>query len=380
MSKKLDKIEKIWYNPTDKEYYSKGGYVMKNCKKKITIAFCGLLLLVKPAQAFITLDFTEIKSVISQITTAVDNLQQVKAQMTEMMGSLKAIGDSCKTITQFAPNFDNLTDGILATNKATETLDSTLKTQLAAQNKLDETLGMVNTAQKRMATSLVDEIEKGMKLATKESVNNIVLAKNTVAVEEEEEESYDVAELQKNLQKIFESTEEGNNQLNIGLNDVFDETLNIMNKGADINDEALDGLSELILRINKGISEEKREYFAARLNELKLREQEVSDQGLTIAEDAKAKYNRQYQEKIADGIRNYQKAVLAYVDDNLSKEELLKAGAILRETSSSKEVYADAELLAEYKTKVAAVRLEAEQLAKEITDFLEKSDKKLQES
>lgn len=345
---------------------------MKNCKRGVTIAFCGLSLLIKPANAFVAFDFTETPGTFTQITEALDNLAQAKAQLTEMMDSLKAIGDSCMSITQFAPNFDDLTDGVLAANTTADTINNTLKTQVAVHDKLGKTLNTVDNAQKRMAEALVDQIEKGMKLAAVTTDANIILAENQLSysyIEEEEEEGTDAAELEKSILALFENTQKENNQLTIGLNDVFDETINIMNKGADLNDEMLAKLSTKILVLHKDINKEKQEYFLSKLNKLKEREQRVSDWGITIAENAKDRFNAQYKEKLSDGINNYKKTILAYVEGNISKDEVIKAGAALKEISDSSADYADAKQLEEYKKEVLAVRQEAESLAKDITEF-----------
>ena len=352
---------------------------MKNCKRGITIAFCGLSLMIRPADAFVTFDFTETPGTFTQITEAMENLAQAKAQMTEMMNSLKAIGDSCMSITQFAPNFDSIADGLLAANTTADTLNSSLETQVAVQDKLDKTLNSIDGAQKRTAEALVNQIEKGMKLASVDVSNKIILAENQMSsqyIEEEEEESVDVAELEKNLSDMFENIQKDNNELSIGLNDVFDETINIMNKGSDLNDKVLENLSTKILVLEKEINKEKQEYFLGRLNELKTREQKVSDWGISIAEDAKDRYNRQYQEKIVDGINNYKKTVFAYVEGSISKEDVLGAGAMLKELTASFENYADAKQLDSYKTEVTAVRQEAEKLAQDITDYLKTKKEK----
>ena len=91
---------------------------MGKCKRHTAIILCCASFLInKPAYAFWpVLDFGEIIPIVSNVTTSLDSLSQTKSQLTELKNSLKAIGDSIDTISQFSQDLRNNLNDIAKDN------------------------------------------------------------------------------------------------------------------------------------------------------------------------------------------------------------------------------------------------------------------------
>jgi len=348
---------------------------MINYKGKFAIVLCGSLLFMKPAQALIYLDLTEYPTgVIPQVTQAADALSNVKSQLSEMTNNLKAIGNVKQTIAQYGKDLYN--KGMqYAANNAVETINNTLETSVIAQDELNKTTDKVDSAQKVFAEVLVKQIESGMKLARNHFTESTQLAynqNNFPLIEEEEEENIDIKQMQKGLIVVFENIKKESSQLSLELNDVYDEAISIMNRGADLNNKALAELLKKVDTSGNKLSEEQRVAIQTKLRDLISREQKISDTGIEIAEQNQTRYNKEYQEKMAEGINNYQNAVLAYTEGNITKEEVLKAGALFKNNVASIDVSSNKEQWLSYKQEITAVQKETAELAKEISRILDK--------
>jgi hypothetical protein len=199
-------------------------------------------------------------------------------------------------------------------------------------------------------------------------------ANNETVIEEEEEEI--ISEKNDDIEAVFNNTKEESSQLVIQLNDTFDEALNSMNKGAAISQEKLTELSEALRALTEeDIDAKDKASLEKRLGELIEHSQKVSDWGVSIAENAKNKYNREYKDKILDGINNYQKVVQAYKKGNATKDDVTIAGATLKKSVSEVNAIPDKAIMVSYKREVGIVIEEARKLSEDIKKAIENKQK-----
>ena len=136
-----------------------------------------------------------------------------------------------------------------------------------------------------------------------------------------------------------------------------------MNQTADMNHKSLAAL-EKFLKSAKEADADKLADLRVRVNDLMQREQLLSDKSVQAVENNKNQHNKDYQENIADGINNYQKIVQAYMSGDISKEEVLNAGAKLKQAVASSKTATT--VSDSYKKDIAAIQEETLALAKEV--------------
>ena len=87
---------------------------------------------------------------------------------------------------------------------------------------------------------------------------------------------------------------------------------------------------------------------------------------MAVTEAAKDNYNQEYQEKIADGINNYEKVVDGYVHGNISAAEVSAAGEKLKQDIATIDVMPDKSVLAEINRDEKTLRDNFSRLAEDI--------------
>ena len=188
-----------------------------------------------------------------------------------------------------------------------------------------------------------------------------------VEEEEEEEEIPDVVDeaVKDELQAGFDAVKEESLKVAEQVNDAFDASIRSLNKTAQDSLKVFDRLEEVIAK-TKDIAPADKKEFSARLIELKKEQQRVSDRALAVTEAAKDNYNQEYQEKIADGINNYEKVVDGYVHGNISAAEVSAAGEKLKQDIATIDVMPDKSVLAEINRDEKTLRDNFSRLAEDI--------------
>lgn len=341
---------------------------MNNMKQGITAICCVLSLSLVSAnsKAIPVTDLIEdFVPVPTEIVQAGMSLANAKNQLSQLQEGLDAMGGNSVKSFGLGENLraedDEAED---MANNVSDTVKYALDTNIKAQGVLDEAGNAVDNAQQDIANSLVLKVESDMKLALKETPHNIYIAQNDITtVFEEEEESVDIALEQNKINTLFNNVKEKSKQLNAELNDTYDETLSIMNQTADMNHKSLAAL-EKFLKSAKEADADKLADLRVRVNDLMQREQLLSDKSVQAVENNKNQHNKDYQENIADGINNYQKIVQAYMSGDISKEEVLNAGAKLKQAVASSKTATT--VSDSYKKDIAAIQEETLALAKEV--------------
>lgn len=343
---------------------------MSNIKQNIAVVCCGLTLSLIPEISKAMIPGSDlIESYVplpNEITQTATSLANAKNQLAQLKENLSAMGgDAVKAFDMGVSLRAEDDEGDEAANHVSETIKYAFDTNIKAQNILEQASSAVDNAQQDIANSLVQKVEKDMKLASNTTPHNIYIAQNEVSLslEEEEEESVDSSAEQDKINALFDGVKKESKQLNTELNDTFDSTLNIMNQVADMNHKSLTAL-EKFLKSAKEADADKLAELRVRVHELIKKEQLVSDRNVQAIENNKNQHNKDYQENIADGINNYQKVVQAYINGDTSKDEVLAAGAKLKQAVANSKTATN--VSDGYKNDIAAIQEETLALAKEV--------------
>ena len=113
-----------------------------------------------------------------------------------------------------------------------------------------------------------------------------------------------------------------------------------------------------------------------KIGELQVRQQRLADRMIAVAESAKEEYNLEYQNKIADGIDNYEKVIERYLRGDASREEVISAGEKLKEDAALLNVAPDKGIIAELNKEAEILKSEFAAMAAEI----KKTEKKGKET
>ena len=342
---------------------------MSNIKQSIAVVCCGLTLSLTPgnSKAIPVFDFIEdVVPVPTEIIQAGMSLANAKSQLTQLQEGLNALGGNSVNTFDLGENLREEDDEAEDfANNISETVKYALDTNIKAQNVLDQASNSVDNAQQNIANVLVQTVEGNMKLASDTKSHNIYIAQNeiTVSLEEEEEEGVDSSVEQDKINALFDNVKKESRQLNTELNDTFDTALNVMNQAADMNHKSLTAM-EKFLKSAKEADADKLAELRTRVSDLIQREQLISDKNVQAIENNKAQHNKDYQENVEDGINNYQKIVQAYLSGDVSKDEVLKAGAELKQAVANSKTATN--VSAGYKNDIAAIQEETLALAKEV--------------
>ena len=162
-------------------------------------------------------------------------------------------------------------------------------------------------------------------------------------------------------------------ELTMQLNDSFEEVIASMNKNAQENHQMLTDLHKGMKELTN-VDLIKKQQIRDRLATLITKEQNVSSWGISIAEAERDKYNQENKSKIQEGLNNYQKVVLAYIDGYASRKDVSEAGDMLKKQAKSIRIKPDVMVLNKYKQEIAAVQEEMNSITVEIKELLKTSD------
>lgn len=283
-------------------------------------------------------------------------------------------------------------------NKATEDLDQASERVNDALDDLEDT-GLVDTgdvrdkindlneAQSGLAGTANDVVDKKEKVEEgydkakekykefkeKRKKKKEAAAEQQEAVEEEEEEeeipdtpdTKDMTALREEIKAGFAVARDENKKMAEQLNDIMDASINVLNKTAGENRVVLDELTQVI-RDTDRLDKQGKKVLLKKIAELQVRRQQLSDRMIAVAESAKDEYNLEYQNKIADGIDNYEKVVERYLRGDASREEVFSAGEKLKEDATLLNVAPDKGVIAELNKDAEMLKSEFAALAAEI--------------
>ena len=378
---------------------------MMKSKSLIAVLFCCALFVCKPAKAFWPIfDFTEIAPIYSQISTGFESLKNLKDQLIELKDNLSAFGNSISGIATFAKDIsDKVSNAAEAVGKATSVVNKTLGTDIkigrdvqkalegvagatttisntatasteyisGATSGIDKTTNVIDdvddaktkiddkfnkkdeTPKEETTTPSEDKKEEEAKTTTpakKESVGDKIkkmlpkiIGKKTPIEEEEEEEEVSEAEDQLRIDSIKENIGlilSESEALSDQLNDLLDISINTLHKNSEENQKKLLEIEYVITRAQNIEDKDKKDLLAS-LSKIKEQQEKTSTRLVEVIEAVKDNYNQEYNSKVVDGYKNYEKIAIAYVRGDATKKELKDAGINLKKTISSISVSPD---------------------------------------
>lgn len=262
----------------------------------------------------------------------------------------------------------NQADGMA--DKATSGIDTAQKTGKDAED-------LLNKAQEKTQKPNTDTEKSGSQGI---SGSSAPVSSQPEAVEEEEEEEEipdinDMVALREEIKAGFAVARDENKKMAEQLNDVMDASVSALNKTTEESRLALEKLAQGV-RDTDRLDKQDKEVLEKKIGELQVRQQRLADRMIAVAESAKEEYNLEYQNKIADGIDNYEKVIERYLRGDASREEVISAGEKLKEDAALLNVAPDKGIIAELNKEAEILKSEFAAMAAEI----KKTEKKGKET
>lgn len=353
---------------------------MRKYKHYILVLFCGMLSSVQTVHAqWLVFDFTEAVPIFKDVKDGVETIKDLKNQLNVKNLTLGAIG---KEMNSFASFGKGLKIGRKSGGSSGENTVETVKsgednTRQATSDASTAATSTVNT-QKDITNDYIDQTQKmldGRKLSLNSELQPFQISENTIIPdivfeEEEEEEEWNVSAIEEEINVLQASAMSEQKQLAVELNDVLDAQLAILNKSAQENENALKELSATIWQIDK-LSQDNKETLQDKITQIAERQRGASDWAIKIVESVKENYNKEYSNKIKDGMNNYTKVVIAYIRGDATREDVTSLGDALKRNISTINVTPDMGVLDELYKKMADIRSEVENLVSEVNRVLE---------
>ena len=176
----------------------------------------------------------------------------------------------------------------------------------------------------------------------KQILPNIISKKSLIEEEEEEEEVPETEDqlridtIKENIALILSESD----SLSIQLNDLLDISLNTVHKNFEQGQEKLTEIEYVINRAQNIEEKDKKELIIS-LDKIKQKQKEATNKLVNVIEAVKDNYNQEYNNKVVDGYKNYEKVAIAYVKGDASKKELKDAGVNLKKSIASINVSPD---------------------------------------
>lgn len=352
---------------------------MKLNKRHYIIFICCISLWAKPAWSlWPVFDFQEISPITSNIRTGLDSLNQAKSQMKELGNTLGSIGNTILTIAAYGQDLSKLNKAITGeVSSLTDTISNNLGNN---QNIVAEIPGMLGNTQglhQGLVGQFVDQTtsilkNKGRKLSqiqTKSEIKLALLENISIEEEEEEEEVSSTDTFKDEILTSFDSIKEENAQIFIQTNDVLDLAISNLNATAEINQKAFNNLKSALVQTDK-LTEQHKNDLQKEVDALAKKEQTLSEWGIDIVESAKKNYNRQYKEKIEDGLNNYKKVIIAYLNGNVDRADVINVGNEFKLSAASINASPDISVIKKYQQETVIVQNETDKLKANIEKLL----------
>ncbi len=345
------------------------GEIMKISKYLLIISFISMLS--KPTQAFWpVLDFGEIIPIVSNVTTSIDSMNQVKDQLTQLKNTLSSIGENIKTIAAFSQDLKKTAED--AVNQATGSMSLVNKnTGLNIEiphiiNKnLEDIDGQFTIALNDITTETNNIISGNIA-----KVETEILEESNMQIEEEEEEEETSEEegLKKKQDKIIKNLEEFQkdcNQIMVQMNDVLDASINTLNSAANKTKETMESLRKTITLV-EDTDQSSKDKIINQIEELIQKQENLSDSAIEVIEEAKENYNKEYQKRLIEGIDNYKKVIIQYFNGDVRVEEVGKVGKSLKEDIAKIDIKVDTKALENIQSQTEDIKAMMQEIVKEI--------------
>lgn len=346
--------------------------IYKISKYVVLVSFISILS--KPTQAFWpVLDFGEITPIVSNVTTAIDTVNQAKSQLTELKNSISAIGENIKTIAAFGQDLKK------SVKEAADQATGSLKFVEANTGLNIEIPNIVNSNLKDVdgkftlalndITSETNSILSGNFEKVSQSVSEDVNMQ--IEEEEEEEEISEEESLKKKQDEIVSKLEEFQkecSQVMVQMNDVLDASINTLNNAADKTKETLENLRKTITLVEEA-DQASKDKIIKQIEELTKKQEKLSDSAIEVMEQVKENYNKEYQKKLIEGIDNYKKVIIKHFNGDASVEEVKRVGEELKEEIAKINIKVDTETLENIQRETEGIKASMQEIVKEVKEM-----------
>ena len=271
-------------------------------------------------------------------------IDKIKQGSDDLSNATEGIGNALDKINE---------TGIIDTGGFGNALDNINQKQENLSGKAEDAEKAYNKAKDKYDEYREKKEQKEKGEAASESDN--------VPVEEEEEEEevseYSAKEAAEEMKLGFDTVKDESRKVAERVNDSFDASISTLNQTAQKSLSVFARLEKALAGIDS-ISAEEKKKLQERLTRLKKEQQDVSDRAIAVMEAVKDNYNLEYQDKVADGISNYEKLVNEFLRGNTSKEMVFAAGEQLKKEISGINVMPDKGILDEINRREAKVKEE----------------------
>lgn len=271
-------------------------------------------------------------------------IDKIKQGSDDLSNATEGIGNALDKINE---------TGIIDTGGFGNALDNINQKQENLSGKAEDAEKAYNKAKDKYDEYREKKEQKEKGEAASESDN--------VPVEEEEEEEevseYSAKEAAEEMKLGFDTVKDESRKVAERVNDSFDASISTLNQTAQKSLSVFARLEKALAGVDS-ISAEEKKKLQERLTGLKKEQQDVSDRAIAVMEAVKDNYNLEYQDKVADGISNYEKLVNEFLRGNTSKEMVFAAGEQLKKEISGINVMPDKGILDEINRREAKVKEE----------------------
>ena len=284
--------------------------------KKTAIAILGYcLFLPNSASAFIwpKVAPAEIAGFVNNVTTGISKVAGGKAQIEGYIGTIQAIGDQVSMVAKYVSDIQQ------AITTITDSVD-----------KLDKAMAEAKTSAEDAMKTVKDETDKV-------SDEKKQTAENTVTEVEKNIDNEDEPTIQEMVEQAKNENEERDKEIEKMLSDVDKNITEALN-GAD---KALDNLAENINQTNE-LDDTVKQELQQEINQVKGELKELKEESSQLLSNIKEKYTTE-SAKILSAYEEYNKTISEYYAGKITKEELVKAGQLLKDTIAAVDYSIDKE-------------------------------------
>lgn len=285
-----------------------------------------------------------------------DNSDSTNELNDEVIGVVDDMGEAQTGV------INNVVDGVSSaiidndntpnTNKK-ELIDNPINKPIVVEQKIDEPVIKTPTLNTpKVKTPLLKKTE---------IINEPIVFEE----EEEEEEISEKDALKEEFTEYFNEVRLENKKIHTQMNDILDMYINKLNENLALGNSIFEVFENNINEYQK-MGEKEKQTLLKRIADIKKKQQDIMERNISIAEDVKSNYNLEYKNKILDGLINYERIVVAYINGDISKEEVIKAGKKLKEDASTLAYAPDKNIMLNLKKELATIKKEVTKITKDI--------------
>lgn len=299
---------------------------------------CCCLILPNSAHAFVwpKVAPAEITGFVNNVTTGLGKVAGGQAQIQGYIATIQAIGDQVSMIAKYVSDIQQaittITDSVEKLNKAIDEAKSTVN-------------DTINTVKEEM-----DKV-KGEKTQT---------AENTVTEVETNIDSEDETTIQETVEQAKNENIERDKEIEEMLSNADAK----ISEALDTADKMLDNLSENISQTSE-LDDTVKQELLQEISQVKEEIKDLKEEASQIISSIKEKYSEE-SAKVITAYEEYSKSISDYYAGKITKEELAKAGQLLKDTVAASDCSIDKEQVDKLVNKAESVVEKTQALQEEV--------------